>query len=91
MDFKRLLHTDGGKTIISILLGLGLASIFRKMCNDKNCIDFKGPILKDFEGQTYKYNDKCYKYNVEAASCVENKKTIDIGKSVLEQQQTMGY
>lgn len=91
MNFKRLLHTEQGKTIISILLGLGLASLFRKICKDKNCIDFKGPVLKDYEGQTYKYNDKCYKYTVEAASCVENKETIEIGESMMEQQKHLGY
>ena len=31
MNFKRLLHTDFGQTIISILLGLGLATLFRKV------------------------------------------------------------
>ena len=40
MNFKRLVNTELGRTFISILLGIGLASLFRKACNDKNCIDF---------------------------------------------------
>ena len=38
MHLKRLLNTYTGKMMISILLGLGLATLFRKACNDKNCI-----------------------------------------------------
>ena len=33
--FKRLLYSRVGKIIISLLLGLGLATLFRKVCNKK--------------------------------------------------------
>ena len=51
MNFKRLLNTPFGIIIISMLLGFGLATLFRKVCKDKNCIVFNGPILSDFEGK----------------------------------------
>ena len=86
MNFKRLLHSNEGKVLISIFIGLGLASLFRKVCNDKNCIDFKGPVLQDFEDQVYKHNGKCYKYTVESSSCVPNKKTIVVCQSIQQQK-----
>ena len=49
MNFKRLFHSEVGKNIISIILGLGLATLFRKVCHDKNCIRFNGPIITDIE------------------------------------------
>ena len=55
MNVKRLLYSPLGRIIISILLGLGLATIFRKVCNDRNCLTFKGPILGDIDGKIYKY------------------------------------
>jgi len=85
MNFKRLLHTYEGKILVSIFVGLGMATLFRKVCKDKNCIEFKGPILKDFEDKVYKHNGKCYKYSVESTSCVANKKTVPIGKSIQEE------
>jgi len=78
MNFKRLLNTELGKVFISILLGLGLATLFRKVCQDKDCIVFKGPILSEFEGKTYKHGDKCYQYSLEPASCDKMKKTVDM-------------
>ena len=44
MNLRRLIYSDIGRIIISILLGLGLATLFRKVCNDRNCLVFKAPI-----------------------------------------------
>ena len=75
----RLLHTDNGRYAISFLLGMGLASLFRKVCNDKNCIVFNGPVISDIEDKTYKHGDKCYKYKHEPTKCDSTKKVINIG------------
>lgn len=83
MYVKRLLDTPFGVTIISIVLGLGLATLFRKVCKDKNCIIFNGPVITDIHDKTFKIEDKCYKYKMEPAKCDVNKKIIDI-KSSLE-------
>lgn len=64
--------------MISILLGLGLATLFRKVCTDKNCITFSGPVISDVDGKIYQYGDKCYKYVAKAASCDTTKKIVDI-------------
>ena len=79
MNFKRLLNTSLGQVFISILLGLGLAMIFRKVCKDKNCIQFKGPILSEIDGKIYKHGDKCYRYTSEpSGKCNPMKKTVDM-------------
>jgi hypothetical protein len=78
MNFKRLLHTDLGQIFISLFLGLGIATLFRKVCNDKDCLDFKGPVLQDFKDNKYKFNGKCYKYSTTSVSCDENKNTIKV-------------
>ena len=76
MNFKRLLYTQFGKYIISIMLGLGLASLFRRACHDRTCYKFVGPSIEQIEGKTFKFNDKCYKYKAEAKSCNRDKKRV---------------
>jgi len=78
MNFKRLLNTETGRICISIILGLGLAALFRKVCNDKNCIVFNGPIISEFEDKTFKYDEKCYKYSLKMEKCNTNKNIVDI-------------
>lgn len=81
MNFKRLLSTPIGIAFISILLGIGLATLFRKVCNDKNCIVFNGPVLNTVADKTYKFGEKCYKYDIEPAKCDSTKRVIDIASS----------
>jgi len=78
MNFKRLLNTPLGRFFISLLMGLGLACLFRKVCTDKNCIYFNGPVISEIDGKTYKFGEYCYNYSVEAAPCDPMKQTVDI-------------
>jgi hypothetical protein len=87
MNFKRLLYTNIGRVFISILLGLGLATLFRKACVDKNCIVFNGPVITEFEDKIYKHGEKCYKYSMESSRCDSTKKIIDISEKDPDQEQ----
>jgi hypothetical protein len=87
MNIKRLLNTPFGKIIISILLGFGLATMFRKACSDKNCIIFNGPVITDINDKIYKYGEKCYKYESSPVICDKHKKIIDVSSPIpLENQ-----
>jgi hypothetical protein len=81
MNVKRMLNTQLGQFFISVLLGLGLATLFRKVCTEKNCIDFRGPIISDFEGKTFKHNEKCYSYSLEQTKCDSMKKIVKIANA----------
>jgi hypothetical protein len=76
--FQELIHSETGKYIFSIILGIGLASIFRKACNSRNCLVFKSPEIKSLKDNVYKYDNKCYKFHEEAIKCSKNKKTVEI-------------
>jgi len=78
MGFQRLLHTETGRIIISIVLGLGIASLFRKVCKDRSCVQFRAPPLKDLEKDTYKLDDKCYEYKTKAVKCEAGKKDVKL-------------
>mgnify|MGYP001255974186 CR=1 FL=1 len=78
MNVRRLLESSLGKIIISILLGLGLASIFYNVCNSKNCIQFKGPVLDEINGKIMRFGNSCYKYDLVRTKCDANKKIVPI-------------
>ena len=84
MNVKRLLYTDLGHIFIYIILGLGLATLFRKVSTDKNCIQFNGPIISDLEWKIYKHCDKCYKYSTKTDHCDSTKRQIDLMDSAQE-------
>jgi len=75
-SLKRLLTTPEGKIFISIVLGLGIATLFRRTCHDKNCIVFKGSVVKEVEGKTFQYGDECFKYTAIPSKCSDEKKQL---------------
>jgi hypothetical protein len=69
MQIIKLLDSRMGMVFVSIILGLALASLFKKSCIDDNCKIIKGPPLKHVEGKVFTFDNKCYKYNAEATKC----------------------
>tara|TARA_B100001057_G_C22036668_1_gene639314 strand:- start:223 stop:492 length:270 start_codon:yes stop_codon:yes gene_type:complete len=77
---KNLLHTNIGKIILSILLGLGLATLFRQMCDSKNCYNFIGPTQNEIRDKIFSFdskNSKCYSVKESTVECGKKKKSID--------------
>ena len=77
MYLRRLIYGDVGKIVISIILGLGLATLFRKVCKDRDCIIFKAPDIKKIKNQIFKFDGKCYKFEENIEKCNQNKKIIE--------------
>ena len=75
-ELKTFINSGKGKIILSILLGFGIATLFRKACNDRNCLIFSAPSINKIKGKVFGFNNKCYKYNEKNATCNPNKKLI---------------
>jgi len=85
MYIRRLLYNPYSSMIISVILGFGLATLFRKTCTLRGCYQFRGPPMEDIEGKTFKMNDKCYKYDYHQQSCKgASAKIIDFATPVDE-------
>ena len=47
MGFDKFMNTSSGQFSMSVVLGLGLSTLFRKACKERNCIVFKAPAFKE--------------------------------------------
>lgn len=61
-----------GMKLLSILLGLGLASIFKMSCDSRSCLVFQAGELKE---NVIKYGETCYKATEKLEAC-DTKKDI---------------
>ena len=82
MNFVRLLNSKTGQMLISIILGLGLASLFRKVCSDGTCLQFNGPVISEVDGKTYRFGEYCYKYSLFPVQCDSARKTVEMDEEV---------
>ena len=69
LTLKDLINSTRGKYIFSILLGFGLASLFRKACSSRNCLVFKAPTLDSIKDKIFGYNNKCYTFTEQSSTC----------------------
>jgi hypothetical protein len=83
LNFSNFFHSSAGKILMSIILGFGLASLFRKACKGKNCMIFQAPPLEELDNVVYKYNNKCFKFQSSATKCDKSKKIVGFGEKEL--------
>ena len=80
MEIKKIINSSQGRIVMSIILGLGLATLFKRACKGNNCVIFEKAAEEDVDDKTFKYGDKCYKFKMESSGCATdgNERTVKI-------------
>jgi hypothetical protein len=76
MNLRRLIYSDVGRVAISIILGLGIATLFRKVCKDRDCLVFHAADYSKIKNQIFEFQGKCYTFEEKAEKCDKNKKIL---------------
>ena len=82
MKVGDVLKDSAGSKVVSVILGLGLAAMFRKVCKGEKCIVVKGPGEDAVSSFYYKLEDDCYKYTPYAVDCAKGEKKAEISNQV---------
>jgi hypothetical protein len=67
--FKNITKNKNTRIIFSIIWGLGLASLFQRVCKGRECIVYKAPKPNFIQKNSFKFNDKCYSYKPKFVEC----------------------
>ena len=60
--FRKLINSENGRILLSIILGLGLSAIFKKSCDSRSCLVFESPPLEELRENVYEYNKKSRRF-----------------------------
>ena len=79
-NLKRIINSNVGKIIVSIILGLGLASLFKNKCENNSCLEYVSPNLEEIKKYVYMFDNECYKFESSQIKCKKDKniKTINV-------------
>ena len=66
---KNLLSNNFGRILVSCILGLALASLFKKVCVDDDCLIIKSDPNWNLNNKIFKENNKCFKFKPKTSSC----------------------
>ena len=70
-------NSKSGIIIMSIIWGLGISCLFRRVCKGRNCIVLTAPDPNTVQNNIFKYNDKCYKYSTHPTKCLDKEHDIN--------------
>jgi hypothetical protein len=77
MHLDKFINSQTGKYLMSMLLGIGLATLFRSVCKGSKCNVIKAPPMEEIDGQIYKINNKCYEMKTNLIKCDPKRKTLN--------------
>ena len=76
MYVHRLLYSKYSCILISMILGFGLATMFRKECKNGPCLEFKGAPIKKTRNKVFFHNNSCHSFRANSESCDLKKQII---------------
>jgi hypothetical protein len=68
-DWINIMKVPGLATVISVLLGFGLAALFRPLCKGPDCLIMRGPPVTDIRGAVYQFGSKCVEFVPKPIAC----------------------
>jgi hypothetical protein len=68
-DLASIMKVPGLPTLISLVLGFGIACIFRPLCKGPECIILRGPPVGEIRGAVYQFGTKCVEFEAKPVEC----------------------
>ena len=68
-DLDSVLKVPGLPTLISFIIGFGLACMFRPLCKGTECVILRGPPVADIRGSVYQFGSKCVEFVPKPIEC----------------------
>tara|TARA_Y100001970_G_C13634844_1_gene555930 strand:- start:171 stop:413 length:243 start_codon:yes stop_codon:yes gene_type:complete len=68
LEFSKFFKSKVGIKLLSIMLGLGVAGLFKMSCDSRSCIVYKGPTFHE-DNKIVKVNEQCFEVNEDIIDC----------------------
>lgn len=69
IDLVKAIQAPGVATLLSFLLGVGIAAMFRPICKGPECVLLRGPPVQEIRDAVYQFGAKCVEFKPRAVEC----------------------
>lgn len=77
INWLTIMNVPGLATLVSLLLGFGLAALFRPLCKGPECVVLRGPPVNKIRGSVYQFGSKCVEFNTKPVECPKQGEIVD--------------
>jgi hypothetical protein len=74
--WMEIMNIPGMAWLISLLLGFGVAALFRPICKGPDCVIMRGPPVDEIRGAVYQFGSKCVEFTAKPVECPADKTNI---------------
>jgi hypothetical protein len=82
-QWQKLFEIKGFSTMLSIVLGFGIAAMFRPLCKGSECVIVRGPPVGDIRGSVYQYGKKCVEFDARPIECPKAGSTVPVVDTIV--------
>lgn len=69
-------------TVISALIGFGIAAMFRPLCKGPECVILRGPPVNDVRNAVYQFGSKCIEFQTKPIQCPAKGSTVPVVEAI---------
>ena len=74
---SEIIEKDRFRVIAGVVLGVGLATVFRRTCGEGRCVVIRSPDERRVQTYVWKGADGCYAYRKVSESCDKTAEDLD--------------
>lgn len=77
-DLEGILKIPHMPTLLSLILGFGIAAMFRPVCKGSECTIVRGPPLGEIRGSVYQFGSKCVEFKPKPIECPKKADAVPV-------------
>jgi hypothetical protein len=71
-NLLKVMEVPGIATLISFVLGVAVAAMFRPVCKGPECVVVRGPPVQDIRDAVYQFGSRCIEFKTKTVECPKN-------------------
>ena len=81
-DWLKIMERPVVATIISALLGFGIAAMFRPLCKGPECVILRGPPVTELRNAVFQFGSKCVEFQANPVECPKKDSKIPVVEAI---------
>jgi hypothetical protein len=78
VDLLSIMERPMVATVISALIGFGIAAMFRPLCKGPECVILRGPPVNEIRNSVYQFGSKCIEFQTRAVECPKKVSSVPV-------------
>jgi hypothetical protein len=81
--YMQIMQIPGMAALISLVLGFGIAAMFRPLCKGADCLLVRGPPVHEIADAVYQFGKKCVEFQAKPMECPAKTSGVEVVETLV--------